>query len=197
MENKYMNKLDKNYFKECVSEVIRYYREQRFTAESAIPELEKLYTHISGLRDTFYIFNIDGIRELQEPVVKEIERYKKELNMISMQDMSYDELKEKIENCKDTLEECLEECTTGTGDYYTLIAELIDAKNELKARKEKLHEQIIKDITDPDTMNKEEANYVSYLEFLSDSEMENHGYEEVLFEDFEEEELEKLWKESH
>lgn len=113
--------------------------------------------------------------------------------MISIKDMSYKELKEQIENCKDGLEEY----TLGTGDYNSLSSELVVAENELKLRKEIFHKQIIKDITDPDTMSKEEANYISYLEFLSDSEMGNPGYEDVLFDDFEEEELEKLWKESH
>lgn len=113
--------------------------------------------------------------------------------MISIKDMSFDEVKEQIYNCKDALEEC----SPGTGDYNSLRTELVVAENELKQRKEKLHEQIIKDITDPNTMSKEDANYVSYLEFLSDSEMGTQGYEEVLFNDFEEEELERLWRESH
>lgn len=113
--------------------------------------------------------------------------------MISIKDMSYEELKVQIENCKDALEEY----TIGTGDYNHFSSELVEAEKELKLRKRKIKEQIIKDITDPDTMSKEDANYTSYLQFLSDSEMGNHLYIEVLFEDFEEEELERLWKNSH
>jgi hypothetical protein len=113
--------------------------------------------------------------------------------MLSIGDMSYIELKEQIENCIDELDQC----EFGTGDYNTWNAALIVAKNELKVKREIIHRQIIKDITNPKTMCLEEANYVSYLEFLSDAEMGSKEYSEVLFEDFEEEELARLWKESH
>jgi hypothetical protein len=113
--------------------------------------------------------------------------------MISIKDMSFEELKEQIDNCKDALEEC----ELGTGDYNSLNAELIVAKSEMKIRREKIQKMIIKDITDPDTMNIEEAGYVSYQQFLSDAETSTEGYSEVLFENFDEEELVRQWKESH
>lgn len=113
--------------------------------------------------------------------------------MISVKNMSYKELKEQIENCRIELDEYIE----NKGDYNHLSSELHVAEKELKIRKEKLREQIIKDITDPTTMNLEESNYLSYQQFLSDSEMGNEGYEEVIYEYFEEEELVRLWNDSH
>lgn len=113
--------------------------------------------------------------------------------MISIKDMSYNELMEKIENCK----ELIEEYEVGTGDYNTCKAELHVVEKELNIRREQIRRQIIKDITAPDTMSKEEAGYLSYQTFLSDAEMGNVLYTDILFEDFEEKELEKLWKESH
>jgi hypothetical protein len=108
-------------------------------------------------------------------------------------DMSFDELKEQIENYKGTLKEYLR----GTDNYNSLSKQLFAAEKEMMWRRGKIREQIIKDIADPDTMSIEEANYVSYLEFLSDAQMGDHGYEDVLFEEFSEEELERLWRESH
>lgn len=113
--------------------------------------------------------------------------------MSSIKDMTFNELKEKIES----FTEEIEGCSPGTGDHNTLSEKLALAKKELKLRKQKLHDQIIRDITDMDTMSKEESNYSSYLTFLSDAEMGTEGYEEVLFDDFTEEDLERLWKESH
>ena len=113
--------------------------------------------------------------------------------MVNIKDLTFDELKEKIENSEDSLEEC----NPGTEDYSLYSSELVEAKKELKHRKEKLHKQIVKDITAHDTMSKEEAGYLSYHGFLIDAALGTPGYEEVVSEDFEEDELERLWKESH
>lgn len=107
--------------------------------------------------------------------------------------LSYDELNESIEK----LETYLYYNEPGTEEFIQKTHQLNVVKQELKKKKQSLHEQIIKDVTDPDTMSKEAAGYDNYRSFLSDSEMGNHGYEEVLYEDFTENDLEKLWKESH
>lgn len=71
MERIYLDKLDKNYFKECIQEAIDYYMEDN--KEEALDRLELLDIQVTGLRDTFGLFAIDDIIELKKPIKKCIE----------------------------------------------------------------------------------------------------------------------------
>lgn len=88
------------------------------------------------------------------------------------------------------------------------LAKLLKPKDYLSIDKkqwsdEEIRQQIIKDVTEEDTMSLKEANYDCWKGFLSDARMglDNEEfykkYEEYLYENFTEEELEKLWQDSH
>lgn len=72
----YLNKLNINYFQNCITEAIKYYTGDYFDKKDVVKHLNKLYMHIAGLRDTFYIFTVNEIDLLKEPVLKELEKYK-------------------------------------------------------------------------------------------------------------------------
>lgn len=69
----------------------------------------------------------------------------------------------------------------------------------IKINYNKIKKQIIKDITDKDTDYYIECGYEYWKDFLSDgnAEIDAEQYDKVLYEDFTEEELEKLWRNSH
>jgi hypothetical protein len=69
MERIYLNKLDINYFRKCIEEIITNYTNEEYCNEDIIKGLKTLYMHIAGLRDSFYIFSIDDIYELQAPIL--------------------------------------------------------------------------------------------------------------------------------
>lgn len=62
-----------------------------------------------------------------------------------------------------------------------------------------IKEQIIKDITDEYTDYYKELGYEYWKDLLSDGNTEIDGgeYDKVLYNDFEEEQLEELWRNSH
>ncbi|MBD5480820.1 MAG: hypothetical protein HDR14_16320 [Lachnospiraceae bacterium] len=61
--------------------------------------------------------------------------------------------------------------------------------------KDALYERVVRDITDMET-EYYAPEYASWREYLSDTDG-NKDYEDVLFESFEEKELEALWQNSH
>ncbi len=79
-------------------------------------------------------------------------------------------------------------------DEYKLLDKLTKIQNEIKI---KIRQRIINNITtDCDHIN--ELGYDSWKSMLSDANMEDVSeYNEVLYNDFTEDELEKIWQESH
>lgn len=71
MGRSYQNKLDKNYFKECIKEAIEYYME--YYKEDALDKLKLLDIQVTALRDVFRLFSYDEIIEFKEPIKKGIE----------------------------------------------------------------------------------------------------------------------------
>lgn len=82
MDRIYLDKLDMNYFKACINEVMEYLDTEGFVPEEGIKQLETLYSHIVGLRDTFFIFNINDIEDMLKPVKEKMEYYRSELEAI-------------------------------------------------------------------------------------------------------------------
>jgi hypothetical protein len=76
MDRVYLDKLDKKYFKNCISEVIQHYEIEGINPEVYLQRMEDLSIQISGLRDTFFVFGIDDILELKTPVQMKIEELK-------------------------------------------------------------------------------------------------------------------------
>lgn len=119
---------------------------------------------------------------------------------------------EKIEETARTMgfkniEEVL--CDIIESTNFDSLATIEDIVNELTSYlspyldgwvdRDEIRNKIIQHITEPDTMSLEESGYVSWKEFLSDAAVntECKEYTDILFEEFEEEEIEKLWRDSH
>lgn len=80
MEKIYLDQLDINYFKECIQEVLDHYTVENVGKVKALDRLEKLDIQVSGLRDAFYLFSIDDIVELKQPIEKQIEFISRDLD---------------------------------------------------------------------------------------------------------------------
>ena len=76
--------------------------------------------------------------------------------------------------------------------YYTNI----DGCNDSLERIE-IQAEIIQDLKRKDTMYYKDAGYDSWFNFFSDAEIGRPLYEKVLHEEFTEEIMEKLWRDSH
>jgi len=73
----YLDKLDINYFKNCISELLEEYTIENIGVVDCIEKLEKLSNDILGLRYSWFIFAGDSIPELLKPVLKQLENEKK------------------------------------------------------------------------------------------------------------------------
>lgn len=78
MDRIYQDQLDKNYFKKCIQEVIDHYSVENVGKEEALDRLKLLDIQVTGLRDVFYLFTIDDIMELKQPIKKQIEYISKD-----------------------------------------------------------------------------------------------------------------------
>lgn len=82
------------------------------------------------------------------------------------------------------------------GAYILVVNTIMKNKFEKMSPKE-IEYFIISELKEKDTMSKEEAGYITYHHFLTDAHMgESNKYHDVLF-GLDEDELEKIWKESH
>lgn len=81
MDRIYLNKLDLEYFKKCIDEIIDDYNTEDGDPVYIIDGLETLYNQVAGLRDAFFIFSIDKIEELLIPIKAVIEKQKELLEL--------------------------------------------------------------------------------------------------------------------
>lgn len=73
----YLDKIDINYFKKRIEELLEYYTPDNMGVDDCIEGLETLCIHISGLRDAWFIFAVESISELKKPVLEQLEEMKR------------------------------------------------------------------------------------------------------------------------
>lgn len=75
VEKRYINKLDINYFKECVQKAVdELMIESDLLAVYKLEQLEVMKTQVYGLRDLFWLFAADDISEIAGPVIRAIKK---------------------------------------------------------------------------------------------------------------------------
>lgn len=94
-----------------------------------------------------------------------------------------------------------ESCEDGVSPWYT-IHYTDGSKEDIYIKPTDynvIKQQIIKDITDKYTDYYKELGYEYWKDLLSDgnTEIDGEEYDKVLYNDFEEEQLEELWRNSH
>lgn len=120
--------------------------------------------------------------------VEKIEERAKSLGFKRIEDLLCDIIESTDFDGLETIEDIMTELTTYLTPYLEGWIDREGVINKIKQH-----------VTEPGTMSLEESGYDSWHQFLSDAAMQTEGkeYTDILFDEFKEDELEKLWKDSH